>query len=846
VSLWTAAGTQLASATASSETSSGWQQVNLSTPVAIAANTTYVAAYLAPKGHYSDNAGGFAFSGITNGPLTALANSTSANGVFANSATSTFPSSTSGATNYWVDVAYEATPIPGQVTNVSATAGNASASVTWSAPPTGGPPTTYTVTPFIGTSAQTPTLVTGTPPGTGVTVKGLTNGTAYTFKVQASNANGSGPASEASSPVTPIAPPGAPSGVAATAGNHSAIVSWTAPASNGGSQITTYTVTPFIGSEAQTPTVVAGSPPATGVTVTGLTNGSSYTFKVTATNAAGTGPASEASTPVTPATTPSAPAAPTAAAGNESAVVTWSAPANGGSQITSYTVTPFIGSEAQTPTTVTGAPPVTSATINGLTNGTSYTFKVTASNAVGAGPASEASNAVVPAAPQVPGTPTGVTATAGNASAVVKWTAPSSGGSQISSYTVTPFIGSEAQTPTTITGSPPVTSATIGGLTNGTAYTFTVTATNSIGSGSPSAPSTSVTPFTTPGAPTGVAATAGNASAAVSWTAPPNNGSGITSYTITPFVGSEAKTPTTISGSPPATNATVTGLSNGTTYTFKIVATNAAGSGPASAASNSVTPTAVTTPSAPTAVVASPATRQALVSWSEPASNGGSALTGYTVTPFLAGVAQAPVEVAAGTSSTTVKGLTNGSAYTFTVTATNAVGAGPASSPSAAITPQTTIFDFATPATIDSADAHSAVLGVKFSSEVAGNVTGIRFYKANTNAGTHVGSLWSASGALLASVTFSGETASGWQQALFSSPVAITAGTTYVASYLAPKGHYSATSSQFVSVGITNPPLQALANPTSANGVYAYSATNTFPTSTFKATNYWVDVLFGN
>ena len=846
VSLWTSGGTQLASATASSESASGWQQVNFATPVAIAANTTYVAAYLAPKGHYSDNAGGFAFSGITNGPLTALANSTSANGVFANSATSTFPSSTSGATNYWVDVAYEATPLPGQVTGVSATAGNASANVTWSAPSTGGPPATYTVTPFIGSSPQTPTIVTGTPPATGVTVKGLTNGTAYTFTVQAANANGSGPVSEPSSPVVPIAAPGAPTGVTASGGNHSATVTWTAPASNGGSAITSYTVTPFIGSEAQTATVVAGSPPATGVTVTGLTNGSSYTFKVTATNAAGTGPASEASAPVTPATTPSAPPTPAATAGNASAIVTWSAPANGGSPITSYTVTPFIGSEAQTPTTITGSPPVTSATITGLTNGTSYTFKVTATNAVGAGPSSEASNVVVPAAPQVPGAPTAVTATAGNASAVVKWTAPSSGGSQISSYTVTPFIGSEAQTPTTITGSPPATSATISGLTNGTAYTFSVTATNSIGSGSPSAPSASVTPFTTPSAPSGTSATAGNTTAAVSWTAPANNGSTITSYTITPFVGSEAKTPTTISGSPPATNATVTGLSNGTTYTFKVTATNAAGSGPASAASNAVTPTAVTAPSAPTAVVASPATRQALVSWSEPASNGGSAISGYTVTPFLAGVAQTPVEVAAGSNSTTIKGLANGSAYTFTVTAFNAVGVGPASSPSAAITPQTTIFDFATPATIDAADAHSAVLGVKFSSEVAGNVTGIRFYKASTNTGTHIGSLWSASGTLLASLTFSGEAGSGWQQALFSSPVPINANTTYVASYLAPKGHYSATSSQFVSIGVTNPPVQALANPVSANGVYAYSATNAFPTSTFKSTNYWVDVLFSS
>ena len=94
--------------------------------------------------------------------------------------------------------------------------------------------------------------------------------------------------------MTPSAPtvPGAPTGVTATAGNGSATVSWTAPASNGGSAITSYTVTPFIGSTAQTPVTVTGSPPATSTTVTGPTNGTAYTFTVSATNAIGTGPAS--------------------------------------------------------------------------------------------------------------------------------------------------------------------------------------------------------------------------------------------------------------------------------------------------------------------------------------------------------------------------------------------------------------------------------------------------------------------------------------------------------------------------------------------------------------------------
>ena len=148
------------------------------------------------------------------------------------------------------------------------------------------------------------------------------------------------------------------------------------------------------------------------------------------------------------------------------------------------------------------------------------------------------------------------------------------------------------------TASPPATSATVTGLTNGTSYTFTVTATNAVGTGPASSPSNAVTPTapTAPAAPTGVTATAGNAAAAVSWTAPSDGGSPITSYTITPYLSGTAQPTTTVNGSPPATTTTVTSLANGSTYTFKVTGTNAVGTGPASAASNSVTPSAATTP----------------------------------------------------------------------------------------------------------------------------------------------------------------------------------------------------------------------------------------------------------
>ncbi|HEX7131446.1 MAG TPA: fibronectin type III domain-containing protein [Iamia sp.] len=186
--------------------------------------------------------------------------------------------------------------------------------------------------------------------------------------------------------------PGAPTGVGATAGNGQATVSWTAPASNGGSAITGYKVTPYKGLTAQTPQSFSGT--GTTKTVTGLTNGTAYTFKVQAVNAVGTGPLSTASAAVTPVTTPGAPTGVTATAGNHQATVSWTAPANGGSAITGYKVTPYIGASAQTAQSFSGTG--TSRAVTNLANGTAYTFKVQAVNAVGTGALSAASNAVTP------------------------------------------------------------------------------------------------------------------------------------------------------------------------------------------------------------------------------------------------------------------------------------------------------------------------------------------------------------------------------------------------------------------------------------------------------------------
>ncbi len=135
-------------------------------------------------------------------------------------------------------------------------------------------------------------------------------------------------------------------------------------------------------------------------------------------------------------------------------------------------------------------------------------------------------------------------------------------------------------------------------------------------------------------------------------------------------------------------------------------------------------------------------------------------------------------------------------------------------------------------------------LGVKFQSDEAGYITGIRFYKTASNTGTHTGSLWSTAGANLGTFTFSGESATGWQEGSFGAPIAIEADTTYVASYHTTSGYY-ATGTSFESAGVDSPPLHALQDAVDEpNGVYQYGAGGVYPTDTFASSNYLVDVLF--
>lgn len=173
------------------------------------------------------------------------------------------------------------------------------------------------------------------------------------------------------------------------------------------------------------------------------------------------------------------------------------------------------------------------------------------------------------------------------------------------------------------------------------------------------------------------------------------------------------------------------------------------------------------------------------------------------------------------------------------------VGVVPPPRAEAATCPCTVFTAAQTPANPSENDPDAVELGMKFRADQAGFVSGVRFYKGTGNTGTHTGSLWNAAGTRLATVTFTSETASGWQQATFASPVAVAANTTYVVSYYAPVGRYAADSNYFSGSAVVNAPLTALQNGTEGgNGVYRYGIGGGFPSSSYQSANYWVDVVF--
>jgi titin len=564
--------------------------------------------------------------------------------------------------------------VPNQPTITGTTRGNATITVAYSESSTGGSPiTSYQYSTDGGTtwysaaSTANPLLITalstnGTTP--------IANGTYYPVEIRAVNAVGPSSAS-AQDDVSPASTPPAPS-VTLVPGNGSITVE--ATLATGGSPVTE------IDYSLDGAAFVATGTTSSTFTIPGLTNGTSYSVSVRADNAIGNGTASTPSN-ATPLTVPGQPTDVIAGPDVSSADVSWNAPAsNGGSAITGYTATAYT-STAGTTTVGTACTTTTLAcSVTGLTNGTTYYIGVVATNAAGSGPSSSPLQSVTPVA--LPGAPTLSALTVGDSYLSVPFTAGSAGGDPITSYQYS-FNGGTTWTTASGTTSPLV----ISGLTDGTSYTVVLRAVSAAGAGATSN-SESATPSTYPLSvnATTVYANGENQQIAVSWTVPGNGGSAITEAQATAFSsltggsqeGTTCTTTTNLTVGATA-SCTITGLSNGTTYYVSIQSENAAGWSSRSTPRVAATPSI--DPGAPPSVTGAPGNGEVRLSWGQ-GSTGQTAITGYTVTISPGGATQS-----CSGSPCLITGLTNGTAYNFSVTATNSNGTGPAGTTTSSTTP---------------------------------------------------------------------------------------------------------------------------------------------------------------
>ncbi|MGB3880690.1 MAG: DUF4347 domain-containing protein [Diaphorobacter nitroreducens] len=451
--------------------------------------------------------------------------------------------------------------------------------------------------------------------------------------------------------VNVLTAPGAPTIGTATAGDAQASVTFSAPASNGGSAITTYTATASPGGAFGS----CAGPAACTAVVTGLTNGTSYTFTVTATNGVGTSTSSAASNAVTP-------------KGNQT--INFVQPAN-----QNYGTAPTLSATATSGLTVsfssstTGVCTITpTGTLTFVTAGSCTINADQSGNGTWNAAATVSRTFTVNAI--VPGAPTIGTATAGDTAATVTFTAPAStGGAAITGYTATANPGGA-------TGTAAASPISVPGLSNGVSYTFTVTATNSAGTGAASAASNAVTP---------------KAAQTITFANP-----GAQNFGTNPDLSVLGGGASATSGLPVTFTSATTGVCTITSagvltfVTAGICTINADQAGDsaylaATQMSQSFTVNAIV-PGAPTIGTAVAGDTQASVAFTAPTNTGGTTITGYTVTVSPPDVA--PVNGAA--SPIVVNGLTNGQAYTFTVTADNSAGTSPPSAASNSVTPAAT------------------------------------------------------------------------------------------------------------------------------------------------------------
>jgi Domain of unknown function (DUF4082)/Secretion system C-terminal sorting domain/Bacterial Ig domain len=806
--LYSSTGTKLASATFSGETTSGWQTVTFSSPIAIAANTTYIASYFSSAGNYTGTANYFT-SGVVNSPLTGLADGTDgSNGVYIYTASPAFPVNSPGnKPNYWVDVVFST----GSTPPVANAGSNQTITLPTSSVTLSGSSSTGTITSYAWTKISGPnTPVITTPTTVSTTVTGLVAGT-YVFQL---SLNAGASTAQVTITVNPAAT------VVANAGSNQTITLPTSTVTlNGGGS--TGTITSYAWTKVSGPnTPVITTPTTVTTTVTGLIQGT-YVFQLSLNSGVST---SQVTITVN-------------AAGTGTNVFTTQVPAVGTDNDNQSTV----GQEVGLKFTSTSAGNITGIRF----------YKTTGNTGTHIGELYSSTGVRLAQATFTNETATGWQTVSFSSSVAItaNTTYTAAYFSSLGNYTEENnyFLGHS------VTNSP-LTAAADGtngasGTDPGTGQgTYKYTATAAFPNQLYRSANYWVDVVFSAGSTSPIANAGSNQTITLPTSTVTLNGSGstgtITSYAWTKVSGPNIPvitTPTTIS-------TTVTGLIAGT-YVFQLSLNGGV----------STSQVTITVNPAP-APVANAGSNQTITLPASSVTLNGSSSTG-TITSYLwtqISGPNTPVITTPATVSTTVTGLIQG-VYVFQLSLNAGVSTSQVTITVSAAGTSSTIFTTQTPVATTDNDYPGATSiqgvedGVKFTSTLAGFITGVRFYKTAGNSGTHIGELYSSAGVRLAQATFTNETTTGWQTVTFSSPVAITSNTTYTAAYFSSLGYYVEDNDYFLGHSVTNSPLTAPADgtnggngtdPGTGQGIYKYTASPAFPNQLYRSANYWVDAIF--
>ena len=507
-----------------------------------------------------------------------------------------------------------------------------------------------------GNPSPTVTFTGTLPPGLGLSSTGTLSGAAttagnYTFTVKADNGSPNPPSVQRTIVVRGTLPD-PPTNVVAAAGDNQATVTYTPPAWPGTSPISSYTVTASPGGNHCTAS-------AAGCTVTGLAAATSYSFSVIANNGSGAS-AVATSNSVVVYGKPGAPTSFVAARDGSSVVLSWGVADARGSTVTSYL--PEYKPSSSSSWLPAPTPVGNTSTVAGLVVGTVYDFRVTATNAAGAGAA--ATTSLIPAV--LPDATSITSAVASDSTATIDFDPPAdTGGLAVDSFDieVTPAGGSAM--PIVNRSSGPY---ALGGLTNGTDYGFRVRAVTEVGAG-PWSAAVTVRPFTRPSAPTTVQSLRGDGEVEVSWGAAASNGSDVTGYSIDFRLATDSGWIS--AGTTTGLTTVVEGLTNGQLYDFRVRATNAAGDGPY----GSTNATPGDQPSAPRDLDVANSPTGVTISWTAPADDGGFAIDDYELQFTENGSPWAAFDTVEGLS-VLASDLELGSDYEFRVRANSEFGSG--------------------------------------------------------------------------------------------------------------------------------------------------------------------------